>query len=256
MQKLIARALRKAARLIANDPPLTIDISHRDEFLRWLLFANAGMLERGNLYLMDYAISRLPSAAPMLEIGSFCGLSANVLTHLKHKHRRDNPIFTCDKWEFENRNSSCIGDSNVTFEHYKTFVRDSFFRNVEMFSEDDAPFTVESLSHEFFDLWRERAAMKDVFSRSVTLGGPLSFCYVDGNHTYEGARADFENCDVFLEPGGFILFDDSAWEEFGVHRLMPKVQATGRYKLIARNPNHLFQKVLAIDDSRPSKNSL
>jgi len=27
------------------------------------------MLEPGNLYLMDYAISRLPSDAPMLEIG-------------------------------------------------------------------------------------------------------------------------------------------------------------------------------------------
>ena len=82
----------------------------------------------------------------------------------------------------------------------------------------------------------------DVFGRAVTLGGLLSFCYVDGNHSYEGVKCDFENCDAFLEPGGFILFDDSTLKSFGVHRLMPEVLATGRYQLAAKNPNHLFQK--------------
>ncbi len=51
------------------------------------------MLEPGNLYLTDYAISRLPSDAPMLEIGSFCDLSTNILTHYEHKHRRNNQRF-------------------------------------------------------------------------------------------------------------------------------------------------------------------
>jgi hypothetical protein len=35
-----------------------------DEFLSWLNFADAGMLELGNLYLMDYALPRLPSEPP------------------------------------------------------------------------------------------------------------------------------------------------------------------------------------------------
>jgi hypothetical protein len=41
-----------------------------DEFLTWLNRANAGMLELGNLYLMDYALFRLPSDSPVLEFGS------------------------------------------------------------------------------------------------------------------------------------------------------------------------------------------
>ena len=60
------------------------------------------MLDRGNLYLIDYALSHLSSSAPFLEIGSFCGLSANLITHYKRKHGLTNKLFTCDSWKFEN----------------------------------------------------------------------------------------------------------------------------------------------------------
>ena len=118
-------------------------------------------------------------------------------------------------------------------------------RNKRTFSGDDMPLTVEVFSDEFFSLWKENRTVQDVFGRSVALGGPVSFCYVDGNHTYEAAKLDFQNCDTFLQVGGFILFDDSTNKTFGVHRLMPEVLATGRYQLAARNPNHLFQKTRA-----------
>jgi hypothetical protein len=62
--------------MIPGDSPPTDYFE--DEFLTWLNFASAGMLELGNLYLMDYALPRLPSAARVLEFGSFCGLSVNV----------------------------------------------------------------------------------------------------------------------------------------------------------------------------------
>ena len=54
--------------------------------------------------------------------------------------------------------------------------------------------------------------------------------------------ANAGNCDAFLENGGFLLFDDSTIEAFGVRNLMPELTASGRYKLVAANPNHLFQK--------------
>ena len=243
MRELLSRALRKMARVVSGEPPPPIEIT--DEFLTWLLFANAGMLHPGNPYLMDYAIAHLPSDAPILEIGSFCGLSANVLVHLKRKHGRKNLLFTCDKWEFERPQVACIPDSNVSFASYKKLVRESFFRNIETFSRDNRPFTIEAFSDEFFAMWRQNQTVTDVFHRPALLGGPLSFCYVDGNHTYDGVKADFQNCDAFLQVGGFILFDDSAWEYFGVRRMMPEVLATGRYRLVARNPHHLFQKIKA-----------
>src|SRR5260370_21835802 len=107
-----------------------------------------------------------------------------------------------------------------------------------MFSGDDLPFAIEMTSEEFFRAWRGEQAVQDVFERPVTLGGQISFCYIDGDHTYEGAKRDFLNCDAYLQEGGFILFDDSTVEKFGVRHLMPEVVTTGRYKLVAQNPNH------------------
>ena len=84
---------------------------------------------------------------------------------------------------------------------------------------------------------------QDVFGRSVTLGGSISFCYIDGAHTYEAVKKDFLNCDAVLDVGGFLLFDDSTIEMFGVRNLMPEILETGRYELIDTNPNHLYRKL-------------
>jgi hypothetical protein len=243
-----ARTFRKATFLLEPPAPPIVDISNEDEYVKWLCFANAGMLDRGNLHLIDMAMKQLPSQAPILEIGSFCGLSANMLTHFKRKHGAKNRLVTCDKWEFENagKGSDHVGSSPVLFSEYRTFVRESFLRNTRLFSGDDLPFTIELASNEFFAAWRERKKLQDVFGRPIVLGGPISFCYVDGDHSYEGAKQDFLNCDAFLEEGGFILFDDSTVANFGVRNLMPEVISSGRYKLASANPNHLFQKLRAI----------
>lgn len=244
MRKVLARALRKAASLLA--PPVQ-PIEVTDDFVKWLSFANAGMLDPGNRYLMDYGLSRLRSDAPLLEIGTFCGLSANLLTHYKRKHGLRNKLITCDRWDFEigDADRERVGGSHISFSDYKGFVRESYMRNARMFSSDDLPFTIEATSRELFEMWSQGKETRDVFGRAIKLGGPLSFCYIDGNHSYEGAKEDYVNCDKFLETKGFLLFDDSTLEAFGVWRLMPEVIATGRYQLAAQNPNHLFKKVRA-----------
>ena len=241
VNKLAARVLRKAARII--DPPRPIQILN-DEYITWLCYANPGMLERGNLYLIDYAISHLPNGAPILEIGTFCGLSTNIITHFKRKHGVRNPLVTCDKWEFENVNGRAnIADSPILFSEYKKFSKNSYTRNIQMFSPDDLPFTFELTADEFFEQWKGGKECTDVLGRTQTLGGPLSFCFIDGNHTYEYAKQDFLHCDSFLVKGGFILFDDSSLTEFTLHKLMPEIMAMSRYRLVAQNPYHLFQKV-------------
>jgi hypothetical protein len=247
-QRLAGRVLRKAARII--DPTPTVNLIN-DEYISWLCYANAGMLERGNIHSIDYAIGHLPSAAPILEIGSFCGLSTNVITHLKRIHGANNPLITCDKWEFENVNGRPnIANSPILFSEYKTFVRDSYIRNIQIFSQDDLPFTLEMTADEFFAAWNARKRCTDVLGRTLHLGGQIDFCYIDGNHTYEFAKRDFLNVDALLETGGFILFDDSTLAEFTLHKLMPEIMALDRYRLVALNPYHLFQK------NGPSKRSV
>ena len=243
IRNLTARALRKAARVIDPEQPI---IYIEDDYVTQLRFINAGILERGNLYSFDYAISHLPSAAPILEIGSYCGLSANLLTHYKRKHHAVNPIVTCDKWVFQKSGDpTYVADSPILFKDLERFARDSYVRNIGMFSADDLPFTFEMTSDEFFACWRDCKSSSDILGRTYALGGPLSFCFVDGNHTYEFAKRDFLNCDAFLEIGGFILFDDSTLLKDDVHLVMPEVMATGRYTLVAKNPYHLFQKTAA-----------
>ncbi|MBK1439839.1 class I SAM-dependent methyltransferase [Parapedobacter sp. ISTM3] len=216
-----------------------------DSFINWLRFANPGMLNEGNIYCIEYATENLPSDNPIIEIGSFCGLSTNAISHYLRKANRANRLITCDKWHFEGTENqgSFLGSSDITHEQYRRFVKETYIRNVGFFS-GKLPHTMECFSNDFFDLWDNCAAATDVMGRNIRLGGPISFAYIDGNHTYQFARDDFLNVDRHLETGGFILFDDSAdyYTRFGVNRLVREIKKMDRYELIIKNPNYLFRK--------------
>jgi len=218
--------------------------SQEDEFTRWLRYANAGMLEPGNVWCMDFAIRNLPSADPMVEIGSFAGLSANVICHLLRKHSRGNKFFTCDNWDVTGRQlQERIEGSEIGFPEYARFVKDTYLRNVGFFSPQNRPFTIEAGSTEFFTRWSKNEEATDVFGRTARLGGPISFCYVDGLHSCEAVREEFRSIDRYLVPGGFILFDDSSDSgPFELKNLMPEIAALGTYELVQQCPNYLFRK--------------
>jgi hypothetical protein len=215
-----------------------------DEFVRWLCYANAGMLKPGNAWSMDYAIRHLPTGNAVVEVGSFAGLSTNVICHLLRKHGRSNPFYTCDNWDVTARGETrCIEGSPLTFPAYAAYVKESFLRNVAFFSPANRPHGIESSSSQFFAKWRRGETVSDLFGRTVRLGGPISFGYVDGIHSSDAVRMEFESIDEFLDAGGFILFDDSSDSSpFGLNRLMREIAAGGRHELVHQNPNYLFRK--------------
>jgi hypothetical protein len=226
-------------------PPAPAIPSAWSEYLGWLSFAVPGMLERRNVDAISFALQHLPNDAPILEIGSFSGLSTCVIAYLRLKHSIPNRLFTCDRWTFEGQNlGAFLGDSRfVTHDQYRTFVRDSYLRNIDMFCRTDLPYTIEADSDTFFQRWSGAEKATDLLGRNVELGGALSFCYIDGNHTYEFAKRDFVNTDRFLTPGGFIFFDDSGDESgWEVCKVIEEVIQSASYRLIANNPNYLFQK--------------
>lgn len=244
---MFARVLNALRRRLCPPPPAPAEVKTLDdEFLAWLRFANAGMLEPGNAYCMDIAIRDLPSDAPILEIGCFCGLSTNVMCYLLRKHGKNNRVLTSDKWIFEGADKGeFLPGSEVRHSDYRTYVMESFQRNVRFFGGDPLPSPIEVFSDEFFELWEAKATVTDLFGNETTLGGPLSFVFIDGNHTYEFAKRDFDNTAKFLEPGGYVLFDDSAEGSiFGCARLMPEIAASDDFELIMTNPNFLFRKRL------------
>jgi hypothetical protein len=214
-----------------------------ESFFQALYIANPGMVEPGNLYCFDYAIRNLPTNDPILEIGAFCGLSTNLITFLKHRHHKKNILFSCDKWEFEDSYRDITSLDTVDYDAYQAFVRESFLRNIKFFSQHDLPHAMEMFSDDFFAHWQRGDVQHDMLGRAVTLGGPLSFCFIDGNHTYEYAKRDFENTDQCLVKGGFILFDDSAdYETFGSAELMKELKRRSDYEVVLKNPNYLFRK--------------
>ena len=214
-----------------------------DEYLTWLQFANSGMLNPGNVYAMKYAIENLPTSDPIIEIGSFCGLSTNVLSYFLRKNQRKNIIFCSDKWIFEGSEESVnLGLSDISHADYRSYVKETFMRNINFFS-PNRPHPIELFSDEFFEKWKTQKKVVDVFNQSITLGGNISFSYIDGNHNYEFAKRDFENVNQHLVPGGFILFDDSSDSaSFGLSKLMREIKQRSDYSLVMKNPNYLFQK--------------
>ena len=199
---------------------------------------------QGNVDSMALALKNLPDSSPILEIGSFCGLSTCVISHFKRKFGIANPFYAVDSWTFEGAEPGMTLDhfSSVTHDQYRAFCKDSFDRNVRTFCEE-LPFAIEADSRGFFQKWGRREFSQDVFAREVVLGGAISFAYIDGDHSYPVAREDFENVNQFLVPGGFILFDDSAdGSEWEVCKVVQEVLASGGYELVVKNPNYLFRK--------------
>lgn len=218
-----------------------------DDFLGWLRFVNAGMLDDGNIIAMDYAIARMPAGTAIVEVGSFCGLSSNVMAHLRRRHGRSDPFFACDPWMFEGADSpdTPMGDGGITFGEYRELVKGSCERNLLAFSRHDLPRTIEATSDDFFEAWHKGAMRSDIFGRTVTMGGAIGFAYIDGDHRYEQALKDFQNADAHLAPEGFVLFDDSGdgsgWE---VCRLVQEILASrADYELVDRFPNYMFRKL-------------
>lgn len=134
-------------------------------------------------------------------------------------------MFCSDKWVFEGaKEDSYLGVSNISHSSYREYIKESFTRNINLFSQNK-PYPIELFSDEFFKKWSDNAQVSDIFNRNVTLGGKISFCYIDGNHEYEYAKRDFENVDKYLISGGFILFDDSSDSNpFGLTKLMNEIK--------------------------------
>jgi len=251
-QLLFDRFFRwEAERLMAPQGRVVNESFKRDRGELYIGRINPGMLDWRNLRLFDYCIPRLPSGAPIVEIGSLAGLSLNNLVYLSRKYRRPNAIFSVDAWKLrvgEPRDS--IGETGVTAEASRSHVIESFQRNVQLFSADRLPHHIELDSDTFFVRWASREDLTDFFGRRVKLGGPISFAYIDGDHSYEQSHRDFENVDRFLEPGGFIVFDDSAdaarspeGNVLGSSRTAREAASNPRYRVIDKSHHYCIQKI-------------
>jgi hypothetical protein len=249
----------KQIKQIGRDPPILWRLASRrresakkpviepvvwDDAMHWMGFVVPGMLDHGNIDLFSYCFKRLPSEAPIIEIGSFAGRSLNYMIFFLRRAQRPNLVFSVDEWKFEGFEPSGLIDGRVPFEEYRAHVIETFRRNVTLFSGDRLPHHIELNSNTFFSAWASREERTDFFGRPTRLGGPISFAYIDGEHTYAQSKKDFDNIDSYLEPGGFIVFDDTGdnfqWGD--CKRTAEEAAALKRCEVVAKNPNYCLRK--------------
>ena len=209
-----------------------------------------GMLTDGNIFLINHAIENMPESGAVVEIGIYGGVSSNLICYLMGKHQKSNSFFNCDPWIYEGYHDAqgkitpyIDGRSDIRRDVFMDYIKSSYVKSVTLLNKKP-PHTFHLKSEDFFELWNAKTKATDIFDQKVTLGGPIAFAYIDGDHSYEMAKSDFTNVSKYLVSGGFILFDDSAdGSGYGSAKLMKEVLADKKFKLVLKNPNYLFQRL-------------
>jgi Methyltransferase domain len=100
-----------------------------------------------------------------------------------------------------------------------------------------------------------RAFSTDVAARTIIASQRWSCVYIDGNHDYEVARADWECVAANLSPGGVIVLDDASLEtpfapprfaskgHPGPSRLAAEIDPRAFPEILRVGHNRVFQKV-------------
>ena len=226
---------------------------NKDAFLKRInsTIIGEGMLHEGNIYLMDYAIKNMPNDGVVFEIGSYAGLSTNVMLHLLNTHNKEHLFIGCDAWIYEGLNDSkevikkhIDGRDDISRTDYETYIRTAFINSINLLHPNRKPFTCHLTSDAFFKIWNTTNEFTDIFNRTFSINKEISFCYIDGNHSFEQTKKDFENVDLKLKINGFIFIDDSAKHlKFGSSTFITEIKKNTKYKVIDNNPNYLIQKI-------------
>lgn len=224
----------------------------KDSFLKRInvTVIGEGMLHDGNIYLINYAIENMPEDGIVFEIGSYAGLSTNVILHFLEKHKKNHILVGCDAWVYEGfedykyKQAHIDGKVNISRKTYTEYIKNAFINAVKLLHPQSKPYTCHLTSDNFFENWKTNNKFIDVFDRTFSINKKISFSYIDGDHSYEQTKKDFENVDSKLNLNGFVLIDDSADHlNFGSSEFIKEIKGNSRYRFVAKNPNYLFQKI-------------
>lgn len=134
-----------------------------------------------------YKLSSLKKGVAV-EIGSYLG-SSSCFIALARKKKPGGMLFCVDTWQ----NDAMSEGAKDTFL--------TFLENTQNFSDIIRP--QRGKSAEVAAVWE----------------GPVDFLFIDGDHSYEGVRADVEAWFPKLSSGALVVFHDYGWAE-GVRRVI------------------------------------
>jgi predicted O-methyltransferase YrrM len=127
----------------------------------------------------------------ILEIGSYVGASAACFGAAKNRFT-GGEIYCIDTWQ----NDAMTEGKKDTYE--------TFTENTKPYSKWIIP--IRGLSTE---------VVEDVRKHTAT----IDLLFIDGDHSYEGVKADWETYRRFLKQGSVVVFHDFGWAE-GVQKVI------------------------------------
>ena len=140
-----------------------------------------------------YRLAERAPHRPILEIGSYLGASAYFLAAARHRSEHAGRVICIDTWQ----NDAMTEGARDTFAQ--------FLANTRAFKERIIP--LRGFSHEVVSA-----------ARALAPEG-LGMLFIDGDHSWEGARRDWDCYRHLLGPDAVVAFHDIGWAE-GVQRVV------------------------------------
>lgn len=155
--------------------------------LRSVFAIHSHLEQRERYQLFKLAASR----SKILEIGSYVGASAACFGAAK-KPGEQSEIYCIDTWQ----NDAMTEGKKDTYKEFQA--------NIAPFKQWIVPVRGFSTN-----------VIEEIRLKTKT----LDLLFIDGDHSYEGAKADWEAYKPFLKSGSVVVFHDCGWAE-GVQRVI------------------------------------
>ncbi len=200
-----------AARPFLDDPAPALPLTRYAGLFR-LYNQIPGQSDNAKLFALAQ-IARHTAPGDLVEIGSLYGKSAFALAWLAHWHHLGS-LVCVDPWELAA--SSHQGEAARLV---NAAVRGLDWQHAFLgFAASLAPFErvayIRQASEAGAAHYRDVAAAGHIdtpeFGR-VPIEGRIAILHIDGNHQFESVRRDLDAWLPFVQPGGWVLFDDYLW---------------------------------------------
>lgn len=140
-----------------------------------------------------YHLAKVAPSRPILEIGSYLGASAYFLAAARDRVDYEGQVICIDTWQ----NDAMTEGARDTFAQFRA--------NTRSFTERITP--LRGYSHDVVEA-----------ARALAPEG-IGMLFIDGDHSWESVRRDWDCYRYLLGPGAIVAFHDIGWAE-GVQRVV------------------------------------
>ncbi len=156
-------------------------------------------------------IARYSTKGDVVEIGSWWGKSAFILARLSRCYGIGKTLCV-DPWSSEHAVQNDEGglvDSCIPNYDCEEALR-VFEMNLLPYSANDINYLRMPSTAGAKHYGKYKNATTESFG-STDYSGKIAILHIDGNHSYEAAKADIETWSSYVVPGGWIVIDDYVW---------------------------------------------